>query len=110
MLAIPPHSRNIVQALDSTPFVQFKKNWQRLLLDYNCKHHGQVIGKGDFFSLLVPAWRHAMTVSQIQSGFRKTGIYPVNFEAIDKEKFTPSEVTDRRKCFEKSVHYFFALC
>ena len=109
VLAIPPHTSHIVQALDSTPFAQFK-NWQRLLLDYNCKHHGQVLGKGDFFSLLVPAWRHAMTVSQIQSGFRKMGIYPVNFEAIDKAKFTPSEVTDSKKCFEKSVHYFFALC
>ena len=47
-----------------------------------------------------------MTVSQIQSGFRKTGIYTVNFEAIDKGKFTPSEVTDSKICFEKSVQHF----
>ena len=44
-----PHTSHIVQALDSTPFAQFKKNWQRLLLDYNFEHHGQVVGKGDFF-------------------------------------------------------------
>ena len=35
-----------------------------------------------------------MTVGSIQSGFRKTGIYPVNFGVIDKSKFTPSQVTD----------------
>ena len=71
-----------------------------LLLDYNFEHHGQVVGKSDFFQLVVPAWQCAMTVSRIQSGFRKTGIYPVNFEATDKTKFTPSQVTDSKKLLE----------
>ena len=62
-----------------------------------------------FFSLLVPAWRQAMAVSQIQNGFRKTGIYPVNFEAIDKAKFTlVKSLTVRnflRKVFNISLHF-----
>ena len=37
-----------------------------------------------------------MAVAAIQSGFRKTGIYPINFEAIDKAKFTPTQVTDSK--------------
>ena len=37
-----------------------------------------------------------MTVAAIQSGFRKTGIHPVNFEAIDKAKFTAAQVTDSK--------------
>ena len=41
--------------------------------------------------------------------FQKMGIYPINFEAIDKGKFTPNEVTDSKNVFEKNV-YFFALC
>ena len=44
-----------------------------------------------------------MTVDRIQSGFRKTGIYPVNFEAMDKTKFTPSEVTDSKNHSWQSV-------
>ena len=103
ILAIPPHTSHIVQALDSTPFVQFKKNWQCLLLDYNFNHQGQVVSKGDFLILVVPAWKHAMTVGRIQSGFRKTGIYPVNFEVINKTKFTPSEVTDSKNYSWQSV-------
>ena len=106
VLAIPPHTSHIVQALDSTPFVQFKQNLQRLLLEYNFDKHGQVLGKSDFLKVLKPAWSHAMTVSQIQSGFRKTGIYPVNFNAIDKNKFTPSEVTDSKT----SVVYVGSFC
>ena len=78
-----------------------------MLLDYNFDHHGQVVGKGDFLKLVVPAWRHAMTVGRIQSGFRKTGIFPVNFEATDKAKFTPSQVTDSKEMFETSVYYLF---
>ena len=54
------------------------------------------LGKGDFFRVMWPAWTHAMTVANIQSGFKKTGIFPVSFEAIDKEKFTPSSVTDNK--------------
>ena len=30
-------------------------------------------------------------------GSEKIGIYPVNFEGIDKTKFTPSQVTDSKK-------------
>ena len=34
----------------------------------------------------------------------------MNFEAIDKGKFTPSEVTEGKIVFEKTVVYFFGLC
>ena len=108
VLPIPPHTSHIVQALDSTPFAQFKKNWQRLLLDYNFEHHGQVVGKGDFFKLLVPAWRHAMTVGRIQSGFRKMGIYPVNFEAMTRLNSHLVKLQTVRKYYSLySVQYLF---
>ena len=74
-----------------------------MLLDYNFDHQGWVVSKGDFFKLVVPAWKHAMIVGRIQSGFRKTGIYPMNFEAIDQTKFTPSEVTDSKNYSWQSV-------
>ena len=45
-----------------------------------------------------PAWKQAMPVANIQSGFHKTGIYPVNFDGISKSKFTPSQVTDSKTC------------
>ena len=74
-----------------------------MLLDNNFDHQGWVVSKGDFFKLVVPAWKHAMTVGRIQSGFRKTRIYHMNFEAIDKTKFIPSEVTDSKNHSWQSV-------
>ena len=98
VMAIPPHTSHIVQALDSTPFAQFKKNWQKLLSEWNFDNHGGFLGKGQFFEVMWPAWKHAMSVANIQSGFCKTGIYPVNFDGINKSKFTPSQVTDSKTC------------
>ena len=37
-----------------------------------------------------------MTVVNIQSRFKKTGVYPVNFDAIDTAKFVLSIVTDSK--------------
>ena len=38
-----------------------------------------------------------MTVAKIQSGLRKTGVFPINFNAIDKAKFAPAQVTDSKE-------------
>ena len=97
VLAIPPHISHIVQALDSTPFAQFKELWQRHLKEWNFDNKAKCLPKVSFWEVFWPAWSHSMTVGNIQSGFRKTGVYPVNYDAIDKSKFTPSIVTDSKK-------------
>ena len=96
VLAIPPHTSHIVQALDSRPFANFKQYWQAALLEWNNAHKGAILDKPSFFQVFWPAFKRSMTVAAIQSGFRKTGIYPVNFEAIDKAKFTPAQVTNSK--------------
>ena len=40
-----------------------------------------------------------MSVAKIQSGFRKTGVFPVNMGAIPKAKCAPSQVTDSKNSF-----------
>ena len=93
VLAIPPHTSNIVQALDSTPFANFKQYWQAALVEWNNAHKGAILDKPSFFQVFWPAFQYSMSVAAIQSGFRKTGIYPVNFQVIDKAKFTHAQVT-----------------
>ena len=101
----PPHTSHIVQVLDSTPFAQFKKLWQRYLSQWNFDTRAKCFPKNLFWEVFSPAWNRAMTVANIQSGFRKTGVYLVNFDAIDKAKFTPSIVTDSKNYF-KSIYLF----
>ena len=38
VLTIPPHTSHVLQPLDSVPFVQFKKNWEKNLRRYNTGH------------------------------------------------------------------------
>ena len=97
VMAIPTHTSHIAQVLDSTPFAQFKKLWQRYLSQWNFYTRANALPKNQFWEVFSPAWNRAMTVANIQSGFRKTGVYPVNFDAIDKAKFNPSIVTDSKK-------------
>ena len=96
VMAIPPHTSHILQPLDSTPFAQFKRNWQNRLLDWNSANNAKILANSHFFEVFLPAWRESMTVAKIQSGFRKTGVFPVNMGAIPKAKYAPSQVTDSK--------------
>ena len=96
VMAIPPHTSHIVQALDSTPFAQLRELWQWYLSEWNSNTKAKALPKGSFWDVFEPAWSCMMTVGNIQSGFSETGVYPVNFNAIDKSKFMPSIVTDSK--------------
>ena len=74
MLAILPHTSHFVEALDSTPFAQFKKLWQRHLKEWNFDNKVKCLPKGSFCEVFWTAYSCSMTVGNIQSGFRKTGV------------------------------------
>ena len=40
VLTIPPHTSHLLQPLDSIPFAQFKKHWEKNLMHYNSSHSG----------------------------------------------------------------------
>ena len=94
MLAIPGHTSHILQPLDSTPFANFKTNWNIQLREYLFRNVGMAMPKHDFWIPFVPAWRKSLTVAAIQSGFQKTGIFPVNRNAIKISDLSPSGATD----------------
>ena len=110
VMAIPPHTSHILQPLDSTPFAQFKCNWQAKLLEWNFTKGAKVLANRFFFEVFWPAWRESMTVGNIQSSFRKTGIFPVNMSAIPKTKFAPAQVTDGKKIMSNSYGLQDFMC
>ena len=50
-----------------------------------------------FFRVLVPAYATEMTTEAIRSGFRNTGIYPINREAEKLQQIRASDVYDKCK-------------
>ena len=101
VLTIPPHTSHVLQPLDSVPFAQFKKNWEKNLRRYNTTHSGRSLNKIDFWEVFSPSWNQAMTTKNIMAGFRSTGIYPYDPLAIPPSSMAPSEVTDygEKSCF-----------
>ena len=101
VLTIPPHTWHVLQPLDSVPFTQFKKNWEKNLRRYNTMHSGRLLNKIDFWEVFSPSWNQAMTTKNIMAGFRSTGIYPYDLLAIPPSSMAPSEVTDygEKSCF-----------
>ena len=86
VLAIPLHTSHLVQSLDSTAFAEFKCCWQKNLLNWLFNNKGLVLSKNSFFEVFWPSFQESMTVTKIQSGIRKTGVFPINMNAIDKAK------------------------
>ena len=90
VLAFPSHTTHLMQPLDDVPFAQFKTQWYEAVR-LSCRAHcGQKVTKKEFFSLFVPCWNNSITVKHIQAGFRNTGVWPVDHEAIPDDKMGPT--------------------
>ena len=109
MMAIPPHTSHILKPLDSTPFAQFKCNWQARLLEWNFVTSSKILVNQCFFKVFQPAWQESMSVGNIQSGFHKMGIFPMNMGVIPKTKFALAQVTDSKKIEQFWVTRFHML-
>ena len=94
VLAMPWHTSHVLQPLDSTTLANFKTNWNNNLTDYLFHNVGCTMPKQDFWIPFWPAWHKSMTVVAVQSGFRKTGTFPINHKMIKQSGLGLSAVTD----------------
>ena len=79
---LPPNTTHLTQPLDKGVFGPFKQHWSRVCHDFKISHPGQVICDYNFCRLFSKAWLESMTTSNIVAGFRTTGIYPLDRDAI----------------------------
>ena len=90
VLVLPSHTTHCLQPLDDVPFTNFKNFWYEGVREYVKSSGAKKLAKTEFFQIFTPAWRKACTVNQIKAGFRNTGIWPVNRDAIPDSKIGPS--------------------
>ncbi len=78
VFCLPPNSTHKTQPLDKGVFGPLKKAWTEQCHSYLLKNPGKVVTRYQFSLLFGQAWMQAMTPNNIISGFRVTGVYPVN--------------------------------
>lgn len=84
LLAVyPPHSTHRLQPLDVSLFSPLATFYTQELTDFIFKSQGLLkITKKDFITLFWPAFLKAFSPSNIKSGFKKTGLYPLDSEPV----------------------------
>lgn len=94
----PSHTTHWLQAADKSFFRSFKSNWNELGQEYLRRTAGSHLPKARFFELFNSAWKSTAIPETAMSGFRATGTWPINFEAVSKAAFAPSATTERAYC------------
>ena len=94
ILALPPHTTHFLQPLDRSVFGPLNRAYNEECSVFLRESPLHQISKWTFSNLFRKAWDRAMICSNIMSGFRACGIYPLNRDAIPESAFGPSEPTN----------------
>ncbi|CAI6101447.1 unnamed protein product [Clonostachys chloroleuca] len=78
LLFLPAHTSHVLQPLDLGVFSALKAAYRRHLERLDEMLDLTTIGKANFLECYAKARKEALTAKNIKSGFRATGIYPLN--------------------------------
>lgn len=95
LLSFPPHCSHRLQPLDRSAFGPLKKAVNSACDAWMRNHAGRTMSIYDIPGIIASAMSIALTPSNIQAGFRKTGTYPYNRNLFTDLDFAPAFVTDR---------------
>ncbi|EIN03598.1 CENP-B protein, partial [Punctularia strigosozonata HHB-11173 SS5] len=95
ILCYPSHTTHVYQGLDVVIFSPLKRYWSQERDAYE-REHGAIISKENFLAVYSAAHARAMTPSNIQMAFQKTGVWPYNPDIISKKAMAPAKETSRR--------------
>ena len=79
LFTLPPNTTHLTQPLDKGCFGPLKVAWHQACHRFCSQNPGRVVS---IYELLSEAWGQSMTVKNITSGFKVTGVYPVDRNAV----------------------------
>lgn len=98
LYCLPSNTTHELQPLDKAVFKSFEHHWDLELMKYweDNPAPSRTLKKERFGLVLTPVWEKCMSIANIQSGFRATGIYPFKPDVIPESAFSPSELSFRK--------------
>ena len=94
VMALEAHSSHYSQPLDKNPFSSFKMEFNNQMKKFNRALGGRAITKAEFFPVFNLAWNRSMTADNIKAGFKRTGIWQANSDALPEELFAVSKQSE----------------
>lgn len=91
LFCLPSNTTHKLQPLDKSCFRLFEHYWDQELLLFHNQTNNDDITKARFGRIFSPVWDR--TLVNVRGGFRATGIYPFDPNAIPDEASAPSFVT-----------------
>ena len=88
-----PNCTHILQMCDVAVFGPAKTGWRREVINYKREHKKSELDHSDFITILSRVMKQTMTPETIKNGFRATGIYPFNSQAIHRERILGTQNT-----------------
>ena len=95
IVTFPPHCSHQLQPLDVSVYSPFKTYFNSACQEWMLSNAGQPLTIYNLASLSSTAYYRAFTPSNITSGFKKTGIVPLDENIFSEDVFLPSMVTDQ---------------
>ena len=91
IMCLPSHTTHVLQPLDVGVFSSFKHHVGKALNALVRSSPGHVPTTADIPKIISQAWPMSITAVNLMSGFRKTGIHPLNPGCIKDRELAPSK-------------------
>ena len=95
MMTFPPHCSHKLHSFDLTVYGPLKNNYNRALTDWMISNPGKTVTIYEIPKLAAIAIPLAFKLQNIQKGFEKPGIWPLNSNTFSNKDFICSSVTDQ---------------
>lgn len=95
LMTFPAHTSHLLQPLDVGVYKPLKSHWSKQINNYMIEHPEVKPSRTNFHELFTPAFLSSFTPDNIRNAFKKSGVLPLNPNAIAPEALAPSKVTDR---------------
>ena len=69
-----------------------KANWSKYVSKYMCEKSGESVNKYTFASVFKEAWVESLKPATLINSFKRSGICPLNRDAISDKKLLPSSI------------------
>ena len=97
IVTLPPHTTARLQPLDVSIYGPFKTCYRVMVHDYQLSHPHTPIREQQVPEMACNAWIKACTPANVLSGFRSTGIWPINRDIFTELDFFGATVCEREE-------------